>query len=391
MYFDPAGLEADFQRYVALGPHRSGLDGDRASADWMAGELTRAGYAVERQMVPFRQWVHEAAWLEIDGERLEGFPLWWPPTAEDARRAAATMVDGAQASQGDIAVITVPTQLQGGLRPGTRQAITDAIATGVAGIVLVTETPSGEPYAFNAPAQPDAWPVPILIVGSAHTNAIERAMSDGGTAELQLVGHYIETETENTIARLARGGERTVVVSTPRNGWFLSGGERGPGVALFLATAEWALATGDADLVFVATGGHEVGHIGMSAFLAERAPPPADTALWVHFGSSIAVKDRSRLEDDPPLYTDNRWIIFTPGQVPKVQASFADLGYTPVLSTFDAFGEAKDIRDAGYPEFFAFAGWHPFFHQPEDDATSSSGELIRVPGEAVTELIAPDL
>ena len=44
-------LYADVARYAAFGSHRFGSPGDRATADWIAGELQASGFAVEFQPV----------------------------------------------------------------------------------------------------------------------------------------------------------------------------------------------------------------------------------------------------------------------------------------------------------------------------------------------------
>jgi hypothetical protein len=73
-------------------------------------------------------------------------------------------------------------------------------------------------------------------------------------------------------------------------GWFRCGAERGPGVALLLRLAS-DLATSKRPVWLVATGGHELGHLGMKqALAAGRLPSPEDTAVWVHLGAGIATR-----------------------------------------------------------------------------------------------------
>jgi hypothetical protein len=42
-----ADLYRDVARYASFGSHRFGSPGDRATADWIAGELQAAGFGVE--------------------------------------------------------------------------------------------------------------------------------------------------------------------------------------------------------------------------------------------------------------------------------------------------------------------------------------------------------
>jgi hypothetical protein len=44
-------LYDDVARYASFGTHRFGSAGDRATADWIAGELKQAGFKVDFQPV----------------------------------------------------------------------------------------------------------------------------------------------------------------------------------------------------------------------------------------------------------------------------------------------------------------------------------------------------
>lgn len=74
-------------RYASFGSHRFGSPGDRATADWVAGELQAAGLGVEFQPVILgRQYFVDRATAEVDGATVEATPFWWP--SEDKSRSA---------------------------------------------------------------------------------------------------------------------------------------------------------------------------------------------------------------------------------------------------------------------------------------------------------------
>ena len=50
-YLTGSALFDDVAHYASFGSHRFGSAGDRATADWISGELTAAGYKVEFQPV----------------------------------------------------------------------------------------------------------------------------------------------------------------------------------------------------------------------------------------------------------------------------------------------------------------------------------------------------
>lgn len=387
---DAPELQAHLDTLDRAAPHRAGGAGDKASRDLAIETLTAAGYDVSVQTVPIRQWIHERAILDVDGQPLEGFPLWWPPEGEPDRRAKGRLSPAAKAVAGEIALLSVPPQVEPGLKKKTRRQLQNALDRDVAGVILLTETPSGEAFAFNTRSpRPGYFDVPVLILGSAHEAALATAMAEGVPVTLTLDGHYEDLETWNIIGRMDRSGERTVAVSTTRTGWYTSLAERGPGIALFLELSKWAATTGDADLLFVATGGHELGHIGMDHFLESAAAPAPDaTALWVHLGASIAAYQEAA---SPHQNTDSRWIIYSADRMWRVRRLFGDMGYHQSPGFLSTFGEAADIKKAGYKSFIAFAGAHDRFHLPGDRQDTTSGEIVKPAGDAVVALMRPAL
>ena len=92
-------LYADVARYAAFGSHRFGSPGDRAIADWIAGELQAAGFAVEFQPVILgRQYFVDRATAEAGGTTVEATPFWWPPENKASFRLTAPI-----AREGDVA------------------------------------------------------------------------------------------------------------------------------------------------------------------------------------------------------------------------------------------------------------------------------------------------
>lgn len=392
---DASSLQAHLDRLDSAAPHRAGGAGDMASRDMVVETLTAAGYDVSLETVPIRQWVHENASLKTDGQTLEGFPLWWPPVDAAARQTTGRIRSAQEASSGDIALIRIPSQIESGLKKKARQQLTATLENGAAGVILLTETVSGEAFAFNTSKTPEPFDVPVLILGSTHEPALDAAMAAGSPVSIALEGRYEDLETWNVIGRMDRPGDEVVTVSTTRTGWYSSLAERGPGIALFLELSKWAAQTGDADLLFVATGGHELGHIGMDQFLTgENAPDPKRTALWVHLGASIAAyqMDGTTGGTHQNLQnTESRWIIYSANQLWRVRKLFGDMGYQQSPGFISTFGEAAEIKHAGYDSFFAFAGAHDRFHLPGDSQDTTDGTIVKPAGDAVVALMRPAL
>ena len=81
---------------------------------------------------------------------------------------------------------------------------------------------------------------------------------------------------------------KPVCVMTPRSGWYLNASERGGGLACWLEALRAVAATRPRRTVrFVASSGHELGHLGLHSYL-DRNPSLASGALvWVHLGANI--------------------------------------------------------------------------------------------------------
>jgi hypothetical protein len=79
-----------------------------------------------------------------------------------------------------------------------------------------------------------------------------------------------------------------LIVMTPRSGWYFCASERGGGIACWLEVMR-ALRTAEPTrtVLFVASSGHELGHLGINAFVDRRPGIVPKTVGWMHFGANI--------------------------------------------------------------------------------------------------------
>jgi hypothetical protein len=79
-----------------------------------------------------------------------------------------------------------------------------------------------------------------------------------------------------------------LIVMTPRSGWWTCASERGGGIVCWLELMRELRDTRPArDVVFVASSGHELGHLGINAFIDRRRASVSRSVGWMHFGANI--------------------------------------------------------------------------------------------------------
>jgi hypothetical protein len=152
---------------------------------------------------------------------------------------------------------------------------------------------------------------------------------------------------------------RPVVVMTPRSSWWQSTSERGGGLVCWLETLRALLAEAPAgDVVLTANSGHELGHLGLDAFLERRSGwDRPDGAIWVHYGANIgaAAGKLSIQSADDALRSAMLDALVSAGQMPDAMAP----------KTQVPTGETRDIHRLG-GRYVTLVGTNRLFHLPQD-------------------------
>jgi putative aminopeptidase FrvX len=75
---------------------------------------------------------------------------------------------------------------------------------------------------------------------------------------------------------------------TPRSGWYWCASERGGGIAVWLEVMR-ALRTSPPKrrVWFVASSGHELGHLGINAYIDRRPGVATNAVAWLHLGANV--------------------------------------------------------------------------------------------------------
>ncbi len=346
-------IGAVIRAYEQQGIHRTGTDVDRLSADWLSGEVRAIGPQPVLEEFSLSRVDPVASSLTVNGRTIEGLPLF------DGGFTGATGIEGQLGALGSDAPIgfteIVPNQQEAGAigearRNGKHRAIV-AVTRGL----LPGFCPS------NADSFIEPFGPPVLQVSSEDASFLSDCARQGATA--RLIAHATRTETKafNVVATVPGADETAapLVVMTPRSGWWSCTSERGVGIAIWLEIMRAVHAARPArDVLFVASSGHELGHIGLDAFMDRRAGLVPSATAWVHLGANIgaALGPGNILQaSDDEMET----LIAEP-------MTKAGLGIDRRLARgATPLGEALNVHRGG-GRFISIIGKNNLFHNPDD-------------------------
>jgi hypothetical protein len=372
-------LYADVEKYVSFGDHRTGTPVNTQTTAWLGEELNKYGYTVGYPEFPVRQYFFDKAAIVSGNDSIAAFPQWWVNEqvrqSVQGRLADITSLSVQADPGGKIIVIHVP---EGEVLPAFR--LIDTLAeNGAMAVVVMTENPLGDMVVFNSTAKPDPWKIPVVLVAAKDSAKLAAFAARQQIVRLYVDGEYKDVKGKNVYGAIGKGG-KYVVISTPISGWFGCGGERGPGIAVWLELARWA-ATLKTDYTFFFTGnsGHEIGGIGAHLFLDELAPPIENTHLWIHLGAGLATlacqKTPEGLVKQNEVDSLRNFFYSEP-----VKDSFTEVFEKTKAQKFSTdernAGELVYVAQKGYKRILGVSYIHPYFHTPADSASTTSSRIL---------------
>ena len=385
-------IAADIAGWDAIGDHRTGTAGDRQTSDWLTACVRDAGMEPHRDDFGLSRWVLERCAVDIDGAVVDGVPLFDGGTTDsegivgelgplaplDASPLAAPRSAPAQAAPGDRR----QRRLRGESDSLPGEGHGDAMigvgafgnAAGTANGALAAARRSGDYGAIvavskmdtrvtglalaNADRFNDPFGPPVVQVATEHETWLDAALARRATAHLTA---YMtrETATGSNVFCRVPGRDPSLApltVVTPKSAWWVCTAERGGGIAVWLALLRHFAANEPArDILFIATSGHELGHLGLDHFLATRAA--GDSGCWIHLGANFAAVD-SRIR----LQASDAQLMESAGD--KLSAHGVRVATTTPLGERPG-GEARNIHDRG-ERFASLLGSNRWFHHPDD-------------------------
>lgn len=382
---DAAAFQVTLERYFSFGEKASGGAGDTGTGAWLEEDLSYLGYVCRRQPfdVPFFE-VRQASLTCGEAHVMVTPQAVVTPTGPEGLTAPLRLANGRNDLAGAIAVVELPYKRWATLAdPQAARPLADAVRRGAAGVVLVTTGPTGEAVALNVSTHRAPVERPAAILAPKDAAPFLAAAGEARSATLKIDGRGGRRPAFNLIAHLDRKAAMTLVISTPRSGWFGCAAERGSGLAIWLWLArELARANHGVNVELLATSGHEYEYLGGKHYLAEAAPRPAATKLWVHIGASAAARDWHELGPTLlplPSADTQRVLTATPDVLDKTGSAFR--GIPGLEATYEANnamagGELINVINAGYRTAIGNYGAHRYFHTRRDDLRCVSGDLV---------------
>lgn len=348
-----ARISRIIQDYDAQGIHRTATDVDDASAAWLVERARAAGAMVALERFRLRRVDVQACTVATGGRTVDGLPLFdggfTPPEGVSGRL-------GLPESSAEIAVV----DLDGAAISSEGRSL-EALRRGLHR-ALVGITNGGQPglTPMNAYRFAEAYGIPVVQVASTEGGSLHEAARRGDRATV--VAHAVRVnDTAGNVTATVRGTVTAlppVVVITPRSGWWHCASERGGGLACWLETIRAAAAARPSRTIeFVASSGHELGHLGLDAFIAERKSLVKSAAAWIHLGANIgAAGGRMRLQA-----SDDQMEERASAALARAGTSIAD---RVARGTVPA-GEARNIHVGG-GRYVSMLGSGPYFHSLAD-------------------------
>lgn len=354
-------IEAVIKAWDAIPNHRTGTDGDNLTAEWLADEISAAGFEPEVDWFPFqRRQLHECR-ISVGSQSADGVPLF--DGAYTGRRGwQAPLRPLADATDIGLTRFTAngrspATQALQAARRSQRHAAIVAIADPAESESL--ESQSGVAL-LNADAYRQPYGPPVLQVGVEHGPWLDAAARAGATA--QFVAHVTLQDVQaGNVQTSILGRDQTldpVVIMTPRSAWWTCTSERAGGIAIWLeCMRHFSAHPPQRTVIFTANTGHELGHVGLDHYL-QREPTLIKTAhAWIHLGANFAARG-SRV-----LYQAS-----TQALLATSLAEFAKVDERPARTTpvgNRPLGEARNIHDGG-GQYVSILGDNRWFHHPDD-------------------------
>ena len=342
------------EEYGDQGFHRTGTTVDDLSGKWLADHVARMGLEPSSEPFPLNRIEPVAARLSVGERTIEGLPLFDGGfTGEEGLSGRLGPLGG----NTEIGLVAAPpnTAAAGALGDARR-------ANQHKAIVCVTRGVRTGLCLNNADNFLKPFGPPVLQVSSEHTAFLEEHAARSTTVQLFAAVKRVPAASFNVVTTVA-GSDRAaapLVIMTPRSGWYACASERCGGIVCWLEVMRSLRETRpQRDVIFVASSGHELGHLGIDAFI-ERRPGIVTKAIgWMHFGANIGAAT-TKPGNTIQASDDEREALLSR----ELTAANVVITRRIPRGTVPG-GEAENVHRGG-GRYVSTIGFNELFHNPQD-------------------------
>jgi hypothetical protein len=282
------------QTYDAQGNHRTGTDVDKKSGEWLAEEVRRLGVNASLESFTLNRVDPQSCYLRVGNRRIDGVPL-FDAGFTDAEGVHGKLGIGPPA---DIRLLeTGPFPLA---RPGAehRGPISEARRGAHKAVVLVAGGSRPGLFLANALAFRNPSGPPMLQISNTEIEWLKRRSQSGAEATVVTQVTRAPAQAFNVTARIPGSDSKLapLVFMAARSAWWQCVTEQGSRLACWLEVMRALAASKPTrDCLFVALSGHELGELGMDAYIENRQDLLRDAHAWIFFGSGIGTPRQPNL------------------------------------------------------------------------------------------------
>ena len=346
-------VAAAIEEYDAQGIHRTASDVDNRSAQWLLDRARAAGAEARLEPFPINRVDVRAAYVEAEGRRAEGLPL-FDGTFTDAAGIVGRVAPPEYGHPWHWWSWTAPASRARAARSKRSDG-----RTRIAPIVAVTNGAHPGLSPSNALVFASPYGVPVLQVDTEDHLWLRDLTARG--VEIRLVAHATRTaaEASNVVATIAGRDPRLapIVIMTPRSGWWHCASERGGGIACWLEALQ----------------GRRAARPPEPFWRWRRAATSSDISASMRSSTSAAISSRARRRGSTSAPISARraacrgcrrpTIASRPGGGSATRHG-VDVTQRVARGTRPG-GEARNIHDGG-GRYVSLLGSGPFFHNADD-------------------------
>jgi hypothetical protein len=341
------------EQYDRQGVHRTGTKVDEQSGRWLAQQARQCGGAPSLEPFTLNRVDPRSCYLQIGERRIEGLPIFDGgfTDAGGVRRRLGPLDSEAEIGLTEATPNAEYVPAYAKMRREARHRA----------IVLVTRGARPGLSPINASHFNEPYGPPILQVSGAELEWLKAQAEKRAAATFVAQVARARAQAFNVTAKIKGADARLapLVVMTPRSGWGQCASERGGGLVCWLEMMRaLAEAKPARDCLFVASSGHELGHLGLDHFLQQRSALVKDAHVWIHLGANIgaAIEPGMRLQASSEEF-DQLAVAAMKAESAKVD-EVMPRGFVPL-------GEARNIQRGG-GRYISLVGRNGLFHHPAD-------------------------